>query len=699
MEKEFSKPTSLDPNRAQGDYYLRKVISDTKSARQAADAALAQAFDVVKFAGLLQDVPSSWTHVADASAVKSTDSGYDVMYDTVNKRLMLLNIIDGKATYYTHWSDADKFGVGSGSFGSYRTFKPFEHKIYSNDKILYVYDGEQMIAFANLADASLLQDAFDAAAVKTFDDLWIAIGGTTSNNSYTDPEGNLIGGKKSAYSEAVKYFVNQVKNILSQDEVDKLKEDISNLQGGSGAVAIKFAGIKEPEIFPLQSTIVLATNWRYDVFFSLEHQTFYLEARWPDTFIIGQEPTRGEVVACFGSWPDCKPMPPFDSKLEMGYYGTVADGAIVPHENRIYVDKDGHLFVQNGNTLVSSILPVGDNSTIGDNVALKNIHMEVDPSTGILSVSNSKGVSSMTMGIYNTIGSSNLIQSNVTLSDRAALNAHVVSYAATGLLSIRHVIDGSAYSGMEHLNMGGYNVMGSNNKLASNINIGDKVTIENGAIFPANIGIVIVDGRVRVYGHEKLMAAGYVPYVFRKAKIRSMFNMTREGEPVNGDRDGDRLLQKKGWRSHGSYRAYRIIDSELYFSLDGKRFWSKPDESLGFSRDAVDLVQPDISWEKGACELRVPYGRKYINGGKASDAYYERGLRNLKIEYALAFGLPIDSAYRQVTPADMITPLMTFTVRFNNTGIYVDGEGFYSSAYLWYKKPKENRNVGWTFGK
>ncbi|MDE6033148.1 MAG: hypothetical protein K2G15_04200, partial [Muribaculaceae bacterium] len=177
------------------------------------------------------------------------------------------------------------------------------------------------------------------------------------------------------------------------------------------------------------------------------------------------------------------------------------------------------------------------------------------------------------------------------------------------------------------------------------------------------------------------------------------FNITREGEPVNDDRGGDRLPQKKGWRSHGSYRAYRIIDSELYFSLDGKRFWSKPDESLGFSRDAVDLVQPDISWEKGACELRVPYGRKYINGGKASDAYYEYGLRNLKIEYALAFGLPIDSAYRQVTPADMITPLMTFTVRFNNTGIYVDGEGFYSSAYLWYKNPNENRNVGWTFGK
>lgn len=681
MEKEFLKPTSLDPNRAQGDYYLRKVISDAKAARQAADAALAQSFDVVKFTGVLPGVPSSWTHVADASGVKSTDVGYDVMYDSVNKRMMLLNVEDGKATYYTHWSDADKFGVGSGSFGSYRTFKPFEHKIYSNDKILYVYDGEQMIAFANLADASLLQDAFDAAAVKTFDDLWIAIGGKTSNNSYTDPDGNLIGGKKSAYSEAVKYFVNQVKNILSQDEVDKLKEDISNLQGGSGAVAIKFAGIKEPEIFPLQSTIVLATNWRYDVFFSLEHQTFYLEARWPDTFIIGQEPTRGEVVACFGSWPDCKPMSPFDSKLEMGYYGTVADGAIVPHENRIYVDKDGHLFVQNGNTLVSSILPVGDNSTIGDNVALKNIHMEVDPSTGILSVSNSKGVSSMTMGIYNTIGSSNLIQSNVTLSDRAALNAHVVSYAATGLLSIRHVIDGSAYSGMEHINMGGYNVMGSNNTFGSNIQIADK------AILPANIGLLAIDGKIRVYGAEKLLAAGYVPYVFRRAKMSPQFKLQYKGEDVDSSKQGDHYSQRKGWRVYnGTYKSCRIVDGVLQF------FYTKSIDNQGYAATPTVLVRPEVTFVNGKCNLRVPYGRRFINGGKTFDRRH--GLRDLKIEYALAFGLPNDSRYRCITPADMITPLMTFYAKFSNAVINPD---HIHPAELWDEEDEGTWETGWTF--
>ena len=662
MEKEFLKPTSLDPNRAQGDYYLRKVISDTKAARQAADAALAQAFDVVKFTGVLPGVPSSWTHVADASGVKSTDSGYDVMYDSVNKRMMLLNVEDGKATYYTHWSDADKFGVGSGSFGSYRTFKPFEHKIYSNDKILYVYDGEQMIAFANLADASLLQDAFDAAAVKTFDDLWIAIGGKTSNNSYTDPDGNLIGGKKSAYSEAVKYFVNQVKNILPQDEVDKLKEDISNLQGGSGAVAIKFAGIKEPEIFPLQSTIVLATNWRYEVFFSLEHQTFYLEARWPDTFIIGQEPTRGEVVACFGSWPDCKPMSPFDSKLEMGYYGTVADGAIVPHENRIYVDKDGHLFVQNGNTLVSSILPVGDNSTIGDNVALKNIHMEVDPSTGILSVSNSKGVSSMTMGIYNTIGSSNLIQSNVTLSDRAALNAHVVSYAATGLLSIRHVIDGSAYSGMEHINMGGYNVIGSNNILKSGIRIGDNVNIPDN-FDPANIqasasmiSCQVIGEHVHIIGAQPLIDAGYVPYLFRLTKKRNMWHFRDE----NGEDDHAYGPDLKGWHLFGSAHAISIINNVLNFSLNNHNAWDRP--ASGYSPNIGALIIPSID-EDG--RHKIGYGRAHIiyrwTNPKTGLPTSERMIR---LRFAIAFARPGRESTAAVMDS-LATPLVEFSAIYD----------------------------------
>ena len=340
-----------------------------------------------------------------------------------------------------------------------------------------------------------------------------------------------------------------------------------------------------------------------------------------------------------------------------------------------------------------SRIQLGDDVTIGQNSYIDNVKLLIDKQTGILSLTNVAGVGAMTMGIYNNFGSSNLLQSNISIYDRSTLNAHVVSYATTGILSLRHVIDTSAYSGMEHLQIGGYNVFGSNNKLASNINIGDKVTIEAKSILPANIGILVVNNRIRVIGAEKLIAAGYVPYVFRKVRSSGIFHMTYNGANVAPERHFTRLKTKKGWRVYGSYHAYKIVNGELHFSLQEKRYWhNNKAEKKGFSGEPGALVTPRLNDDKTA--VLVAYGTRTI-----LSKYDQYGhARRLRLEYALAFGLPRENGYYCVTPDEMLTPLIPFSVVFSPTEWHLpishsttspqeQWEGGNTWAGWWFTKP------------
>lgn len=231
MDKEFQKPTSLDPNAVQGDYYLRKVISDVKTAQTMANTALSQAFGVVKFAQVVEVIPGSWVHHEEASPIVSTKAKCYVNYDNFNDRLMLVDMSESKVTYYTNWADASDFGVPQGSWGGPTTYKPFEHRIYSTGRELFVYNGKTMEKFADLGDSSLHQAAFDSAAVKTFNDLWKALGGTIQGTGYYYFDGELIGtGKDDSYAKAVAFFINKVLNPATADELEKVKGQVSNLQ-------------------------------------------------------------------------------------------------------------------------------------------------------------------------------------------------------------------------------------------------------------------------------------------------------------------------------------------------------------------------------------------------------------------------------------------------------------------------------------
>ena len=345
-------------------------------------------------------------------------------------------------------------------------------------------------------------------------------------------------------------------NQLMRLTIDAL---LNNLALNSGL--IQFAGIKAPaKALNSASVVAVASqSYSFSVFLNPSTNKFYIERRNKD----GVGP--GAVVSCHSRWSGGQSDSVSSDVYDMEYYGTPAS-TVTPYAGRIYSDAAGHIYVYAANKLTSAIphdseigagiliridsadnklkagtaaktyltigphavtdisrtgdgdgviivdqgkLTFGANVTLGQGSSMKNATVDVDKTTGVLKITNADqtkfgDLQHLTVGSYNTIGSGNLIQSNVNLSDRAALNAHVVSYAANGLLSIRHVIDGSAYSGMEHLNMGGYNVMGSNNKLASNINIGDNASIGARAAIGANVKINIADSNVCIAENQGL---------------------------------------------------------------------------------------------------------------------------------------------------------------------------------------------------
>ena len=457
---------------------------------------------------------------------------------------------------------------------------------------------------------------------------------------------------------------------------------------------IKFGGIKAPEGAAASPEFIhtLEGQYVYEVYYEPNNEQFYIQLRLEQSDL---------AIAYYYKWI----VPEGYTTKPMEAYGYLQNGYCRPFIGGLYIDPEGRLFVGTEagqlqlvtharidpnnmltiGTLDKEYVSIGPNATmqtrqatdgsgnavltIGQgsftfsaNVSLENIKLKINKQTGILTVTNSAGVSAMSMGIYNTIGSNNIIQSNVNLSDRATLNAHVVSYAANGLLSIRHVIDGSAYSGMEHINMGGYNVMGSNNILKSGIRIGDNVNIPDN-FDPANIqasasmiSCQVIGEHVHIIGAQPLIDAGYVPYLFRLTKKRNMWHFRDE----NGEDDHTYGPDLKGWHLFGSAHALSIINNVLNFSQNNHNAWDRP--ASGYSPNIGALIIPSVDEE----------GRHKIGYGRTSIIYRwtnpKTGLptseRMIRLRFAIAFARQGCESTAAVMDS-LATPLVEFSAIYD----------------------------------
>ena len=505
---------------------------------------------------------------------------------------------------------------------------------------------------------------------------------------------------------------------------------LSNLAEKSGL--IQFEGVKAPAKTLSSAAVVAAASLSYSfsVYLNPATNKFYIERRNKDSSV------RGAVVSCHSSWTQGQSETVTSDIFNMDYYGTHASGGVTPYAERIYADADGRLYVY-ANSRLNSAIPhdarIGDgifiridsadnklkagnatknyltigphavtdisrnsggdgiiivdqgkvtfgaNVTLGHDTSLQNVKLRVDPNTGMffaecVDTSRFGQLAPLTTGGWNTMGSSNTFASNITIGDRSRLNAEVVSYSNSGLLSIRHVIDASDYSGMEHLNLGGYNVIGSNNTLASNIEIldnafigenviicadawigdstfiSDSVCIDESVILPAGVHLCVEGGVLKMYGAHRLLGHGLVPYIFRNTTKHNHVGRYYHGADI------------AGWNLLGCDRIIRIKDSVVEFAQTARCEYGAYSIKKGINAKlSDDLFSPSpyvlVPVTK---DNSISWGKKSLRIWR-TDKFGEH-YRMLNLRFAIGFAWPGLRSTKEVMQR-LMTPLFEFSVR------------------------------------
>lgn len=161
-------------------------------------------------------------------------------------------------------------------------------------------------------------------------------------------------------------------------------------------------------------------------------------------------------------------------------------------------------------------------------------------------------------------------------------------------------------------------------------------------------------GFLKLYGHEKLVSAGYVPYLFRLTKKRNRF----AHRFVSGSSQ-QYCKVRKGWNVYGSRHAVKILSDNTLAVCTSKEDMTKPMTS--FSNAASNFVYQYSNVNGVPC---VGWGKSII---RLLDNNNTKKHRMIKLRFAVAFGSQISPACWRVTPADMVTPLMEFSLVYDTT--------------------------------
>ena len=160
------------------------------------------------------------------------------------------------------------------------------------------------------------------------------------------------------------------------------------------------------------------------------------------------------------------------------------------------------------------------------------------------------------------------------------------------------------------------------------------------------------NGRLKLYGYKKLIDDGYVPYIFRLTKKRNRF----AHKDYLGN-DQHYCSVRKGWNLYGSYHAVKILSDDTLAVCTDKHEMTK--QKTSFSNLASNFVYQYTNVNGIPC---VGWGKSII---RLLDNKNTKKHRMIKLRFAVAFGPKWPPTCWRLTPAEMKTPLMEFSLIYD----------------------------------
>lgn len=190
------------------------------------------------------------------------------------------------------------------------------------------------------------------------------------------------------------------------------------------------------------------------------------------------------------------------------------------------------------------------------------------------------------------------------------------------------------------------------------LGIGDGSSITN-VINTAQIACQVVNGTLRILGSQKLVAAGYVPYLFRLTRKRNQYHH-RAAYRTSGDDDKKYCPETKGWHLYGSCHAVKMNGTILSFSTNNRSQLHFEADGYSSTPDSLVFIHTDSNGYKS-----VGWGRSriYLNDMRVANS--KKKFRMIRLRFAVGFAKKILPGKSQITPANLVSSMAEFSVIFD----------------------------------
>lgn len=190
--------------------------------------------------------------------------------------------------------------------------------------------------------------------------------------------------------------------------------------------------------------------------------------------------------------------------------------------------------------------------------------------------------------------------------------------------------------------------------LFKRLGVGDGTSVPK-IFITAQIGVRVRGGSLELYGHKPLVAAGYVPYIFRWTRKRNQF----KDKYATADNVGRRYCtESKGWHLYGSMYAVRVSGELVQFTTNSHNNLHLPSQGWSTAPSAVVKVRTNkkgfkaFGWGRSVVVLR-DYKSKNKNN------------RMIRLRFAIGFAPKIKPGKVAVTPANLVSSLAEFSIVYD----------------------------------